>query len=50
MYFARIISIIKGTTETFLCLFLIDFAFGACVNVKLPAIFSDNMVLQQQSQ
>ena len=34
----------------FLCLFFAVLAFEARADVKLPAIFSDNMVLQQQSQ
>ena len=34
----------------FVCLFFTVFAFGAHANVKLPAIFGDNMVLQQQSE
>ena len=32
------------------CLFLAVFVFETRADVKLPAIFSDNMVLQQQSQ
>ena len=32
------------------CIFCIVFAFGARADVKLSAIFGDNMVLQQQSQ
>ena len=34
----------------FTCLFFAVFAFEAHADIKLPAIFSDNMVLQQQSQ
>ena len=34
----------------FTCLFFAVFTFVAHADVKLPAIFSDNMVLQQQSQ
>ena len=33
------------------CILLTFFLFfGACTDIKLPAIFSDNMILQQQSQ
>ena len=35
---------------TIICLFLAVFVLWAFADVKLPAIFSDNMVLQQQSQ
>ena len=34
----------------FVCIFFAVFAFEAHADVKLPAIFGDNMVLQQQSQ
>jgi len=45
----------KSTMKSFVnlyfaCLFFAVFTFEAFADVKLPAIFSDNMVLQQQSQ
>ena len=36
--------------KNFMCLFFAVFTFVAHADIKLPAIFSDNMVLQQQSQ
>jgi sialate O-acetylesterase len=41
----------RTVTQTFLSLLLVTFfAFSARADIKLPAIFSNNMVLQQQSQ
>ena len=40
----------KNFNLCFLCVLFTVLAFGAYADIKLPAIFSDNMVLQQQSQ
>ena len=39
----------RSANLCFVCLFFIVFVFEAHADIKLPAIFGDNMVLQQQS-